>query len=481
MLNSAEIIEYQVSSTQTRVALNTPNAQTLLLLSMLRHYYNRVGPINNKRSMRTIGFILFVPLLSVGYLPAADETVSKYMGPGSCAAPACHGGVQPRAETSVLQNEYSTWAVKDKHTKAFAVLSNDIAKRMGRILRLPNPPQEEQKCLVCHSLDSRPEQTATTVDKIDGLSCENCHGPASNWLEQHTRRDWTYEKSIELGMYNTRDLIKRGERCLSCHLGTSDKFVDHEMIAAGHPDLYFELKSFSDVMPPQWKEPVDKDPWVGVRTVGTGQAVQLREELRRVARRAQGKVWPEFAELDCYACHHSLTAAKVSWRLQRGYPDRRPGNPPLDMSRYAVFQKVAHEIDRSAAQQLDAEMSQVYKLVSDLGADRGQIAAVASRAAQTADRLAHTIQGAQFDREITLRLMKSIAGDAERISNQGERSAEQAFMVLQSLFSASSANTGNADQVRAALNGLYQQLDNPSAYNPARFAEQLRNVGALLR
>jgi len=28
----------------------------------------------------------------------------------------------------------------------------------------------------------------------------------------------------------------------------TNKFVDHEMIAAGHPDLYFELDSFSAVM-----------------------------------------------------------------------------------------------------------------------------------------------------------------------------------------------------------------------------------------
>jgi Cytochrome c554 and c-prime len=387
--------------------------------------------------MRTAGFnfvvLQVVLLLTLGYLLAADEThplaAAKYMGPGSCAAPSCHGGVQPRTETSVLQNEYSTWVVKDKfHTKAFNVLTNDIGQRMGRILGLAHP-ETEQKCLVCHSLDATPEQSAKTFDKNDGVSCENCHGPASNWLEQHTRRDWNYEKSVELGMYNTRDLIQRSEKCLSCHLGTAEKFVDHAMIAAGHPDLYFELESFSAYMPRHWKEPVDKDPWVGVRTVGTGQAVQLREELRRVARRAQGKVWPEYAELDCFACHHSLTAAKDSWRQQRGYPDRRPGNPPFNMSRYVVFQKVTYEIDRNAGQQLDAEMSQVYKLVSDIAADRHQVATVANRAAQTADRLAHSIQGAQFDREMTLRLMKSISGDAERISNQGERSAEQAVMA----------------------------------------------------
>jgi hypothetical protein len=34
-------------------------------------------------------------------------------------------------------------------------------------------------------------------------------------------------------MYDTRNLEKRSEKCLTCHLGTADKFVDHEMIAAG--------------------------------------------------------------------------------------------------------------------------------------------------------------------------------------------------------------------------------------------------------
>ena len=64
------------------------------------------------------------------------------------------------------------------------------------------------------------------------------------WLGPHTERDWTHEKSVAVGMYDTRDLTKRSEKCLSCHLGNEEKSVDHEMIAAGHPDLFFELDSF---------------------------------------------------------------------------------------------------------------------------------------------------------------------------------------------------------------------------------------------
>jgi hypothetical protein len=39
----------------------------------------------------------------------------------------------------------------------------------------------------------------------------------------------------------------------------------------------------------------------------------------------------------------------------------------------------------------------------------------------------------------------------------------------------------NAADVRAAINGLFQQLENPSAYNPADFARQVRKLNSLLK
>ncbi len=116
-------------------------------------------------------------------------------------------------------------------------------------------------------------------------------------------------------MYDTRDLVKRSEKCLTCHLGTAEKQVDHEMIAAGHPDLTFELDSFSAAMPRHWKANRSDDTWIGVQVWAVGQAVQLRESLNRLSRRAGGPNWPEYAELDCFACHHCFDAPADSWRL----------------------------------------------------------------------------------------------------------------------------------------------------------------------
>ena len=410
--------------------------------------------------------------------PAPPSVPGKYTGPGSCSSTSCHGGVQPRSETTVLQNEYSTWAVRDKHTHAYIVLSNDVGKRMGRILNIE--PEKNKKCTDCHALEVPLEQKAKTFDSNDGVSCESCHGPSSGWLGPHTTRDWTYAKSVELGMYDTRDLIKRSERCLSCHVGTAEKYVDHEMIAAGHPDLIFEQGSFEAVMPKHWKD-YTKDPWIDIKTVATGQAVQLREDMRRIARSAN-RFWPEYAELDCFACHHSLTAAKDSWRQERGYPGRRAGNPPYNMSRFVVFQVVANDVDSAGAGQLAGDVRRVYDLVSNITADRGQIASAANAAAESADRMARRMAGVQFDAAMTMRLMKGISADADRIAAQGERSAEQAAMALDSLYIAYSTveKTGN-EQMRAAINGLFQTFENQSAFTPGAFSRQMKNVSGLLR
>jgi hypothetical protein len=389
--------------------------------------------------------------------------------------------VQPREDTTVLQNEYSTWVVRDKHAHAYVNLTNPIGVRIAKIMGL-GKPETAPRCLACHALDVPVDQRARTFDLTDGVGCENCHGPASAWLGPHTTRGWNFEKSNELGMYNTRDLIKRSEKCLTCHLGTPEKSVDHELIAAGHPDLYFELDSFMSVMPPHWKE-VDKDPLFGVRALAVGQAVQLREQLKRIARESQGGIWPEYAELDCFACHHSLVAAKDSWRQERGYAGRRPGNPPMNLARYMVFRRVIQEADAGAAQQLTADVDKVYSLVTSLRSDRGQIAAQASSTAELSDRLAQRLNAMKFDPAMTLRLMKTISGDADAITEQGERSAEQATMVLDSLFIAysKSGKLSNDTQVRTGINGLFQQLEDPSAYNGVRFARDLKALNSLLQ
>jgi len=432
------------------------------------------------RDALCIGIVGGVLFISTPLAGAENVQVSKFTGPGACSSPSCHGGVQPRDQTSVLQNEYSTWAVRDKHARAFANLTSAVGMRIAKIMGLASP-DTTPRCLACHALDVPASQRARTLDLSDGVGCENCHGAASAWLGPHTINGWKYEKSVELGLYDTRDLVKRSEKCLTCHLGTADKSVDHELIAAGHPDLYFELDSFTSVMPPHWKE-VDNAPWLSVRAMAVGQAVQLREQMKRLARESQSGGWPEYAELDCFACHHNLTATKDSWRQDRGYSGRHPGNPPLNLSRYVVLRHVVQETDPVGARALQASMDQVYVTASALNSDRSQLSAEANVASQLAGGIAMRLNAMKFNQSQTLRLLKSMSADSDGIAQQGERAAEEATMALDSLFIAYTKNgkLANDAQIRAAINELFTRLDNPSAYNGFEFAAAMKKLNSLL-
>jgi Cytochrome c554 and c-prime len=453
----------------------------------------RIGPECKRWPLRCAVFLcgaIFFGALPVARAARPPADTSEYTGPGSCSSTSCHGSVKPRADSRIFQNEYSIWVVKDKHAKAYEALTGPVGERIGRILGV-GKSEQAAKCLACHALDVPADTRAKTFELNEGVACESCHGPASAWLGPHTTRGWTHEQSVAAGMYDTRNLVRRTEKCLSCHLGTQEKFVDHEMIAAGHPDLYFELDSFSAVMPRHWKTPresapgvaAESDAWSGVRDWGTGQAVQLRASMERIAWRAKGKNWPEYSELQCFACHHALTAPEQSWRQERGYPGRRPGDPPWNGSRYAVFRELAHLVDNDAAARLDDQVAHIAKMLSQLNPDREGVATAAASTALLANQIAARIETQPYDAAMTMRLLQRISNDADEISNEGERAAEQAAMALDSLFIAWSRNAKPANEadIRAAINGLFQQLENPSAYNPADFGRQMRKVNSLLK
>ncbi|HMD33245.1 MAG TPA: hypothetical protein VKG84_15120, partial [Candidatus Acidoferrales bacterium] len=310
-------------------------------------------------------------------------------------------------------------------------------------------------------------------------------------LGGHTTRGWSHEDSVKLGMVDTRNVIHRTEKCLECHLGNQNQFVDHEMIAGGHPDLYFELDSFSAAMPRHWKVPRESAPgkpsedanMLGMREWSTGQATQLRAALDRVSWRAKGKVWPEYSELDCFACHHALGPAAQSWRQEHGYSDRRAGDPPWQASRYVVFMHLVEAVDPATAQDLAGKVGKVQTEVNKLNPDPNTVVSAAGAAAPVAARLAEKFDTMTYDAATAKRVMIAITGDADHIAYAGERSGEQAAMALDSLYIAYSkeAKASDAAEVRAAINVLFQQLENPSYFEPGAFAGQMRKVGALVR
>jgi hypothetical protein len=209
--------------------------------------------------------------------------------------------------------------------------------------------------------------------------------------------------------------------------------------------------------------------------------VQLRESLSRLSRSAASKSWPEFAELECYSCHHNLTSPQDSWRQARGYAGRNPGAPAWDASRYVVFRHLVEQISPEDSRQLDAQLEKVSTLVGS-GSDREQIESAAKQASGMADRIAQGLRRQPYGRDLSARVMQAIAADGAPIAEQGELSAAQAAMALDSISLAYQKNekSGNEQELRAAINRLFDQVQNPSAYNAPMFAAQMQKVKKLL-
>jgi hypothetical protein len=417
-----------------------------------------------------------------------DELVEKpgmYTGVVSCANTGCHGAPAPISNSNVLQNEYDTWlhGPPRSHVRAWEILLNKESRLIAKNMGLKQPADKAKICLDCHATNVPKELQGGTIEIADGVQCESCHGPAGGWRARHVQAGWTHQDSVNAGMIDQRDLRARTKNCLSCHMGDATKTVDHELIAAGHPILTFELDNFtqSRLMPLHWKPLKDKpnaDAYGpsthGVNAWAVGQAVIFSEGLAHLSRQAKSDKWPEFASMSCAACHHDLRTGE--WRQERGYQGRA-GLPPWSPVRWSVLRHVVAEVAPDQQASLDAEVNELAKLVASMRRPE----AVSEKADSIAKKLSAVtdkVESTQWTEKRVRSLMSRIANDADYFYRNDRQSAEQATWALVSL-SASLART-NPKLVRGgvqkSVDDLYKQLNKmpmPDEYENSRFRETL--------
>jgi hypothetical protein len=385
-------------------------------------------------------------LLFVTLVAAAAQPVSNYVGAGGCNGSNCHGATTPLPErdSRILGNEYATWTVADKHARAYKGLVEARGKRMTEILKIADATRD-RRCTVCHVVGS-PEKTRT-----DGVACEACHGSAEQWLGTHKNPN-THEASIKIGMIDTRNPEVRAKSCLSCHLGTGDQVVDHELIAAGHPDLAFELETFDVAQPAHHRM---RPAAMRIRAWATGQAVALAEGMRLLAAHA-GKGMLEFSDLECYQCHHDLRAD--SWRIQRGYGSRKPGALQVNTARIEVLRILVATAAPDQRTAFDNAAAQVSP----------SSAASAQALQRIAESLATRFQQQDVD---AAAMIRALTAGIQRVADAGVNAAEQATMSLDAL----TAALGRPPERTTAL---YDYLEHPSSYRPRDFADLFRKAAS---
>lgn len=156
---------------------------------------------------------------------AGEDAVHKYVGADKCKT--CH-------MAAAKGNQYGQW-LGSKHANAFTALASDQALAFAKERGLSKPPQQEDACLKCHVSGWGKPATAfmPTYKKEQGVSCESCHGPGSDYWKMDIMKDKT--KAVAAGL-----IIPDEKTCTGCHNSESPTFkgfVFKEMFAKiAHPN-----------------------------------------------------------------------------------------------------------------------------------------------------------------------------------------------------------------------------------------------------
>lgn len=145
----------------------------------------------------------------------------------------------------------------------------------------------------------------------EGVGCAGCHGPAEQWVNEHYLASWRPQDAIEQGFVPNDDLLTRARMCASCHVGDRDRDMNHDIIAAGHPALRFEMASHHSRLPKHWRDDQAGDlAGFEAKLWAAGAVASADAWLALQQGRAGGKTavstWPDFAANDCSSCHQSL-------------------------------------------------------------------------------------------------------------------------------------------------------------------------------
>lgn len=126
----------------------------------------------------------------------------KYVGAYTCGQ--CHRGAR-------FNHQYSRWR-RSPHARAWAVLGTPRAREIAREEGVDGDPQRDPRCLRCHTtVGTAPRQLVASTYEIDeGVGCEACHGPGSDYMTETIMRDRQAARRNGL-----REVSK--EVCKSCH------------------------------------------------------------------------------------------------------------------------------------------------------------------------------------------------------------------------------------------------------------------------
>lgn len=415
-----------------------------------------------------------------------------FEGVASCAGSTCHGRAEGNGAV-VRQDEIATWqepsSVSGAHSRAYAVLAGRRGQQIASSLGL-GPATQAKDCLGCHATFAPSAKRGARFQLSDGVGCESCHGASEGWLSSHYARPATHMSNVADGLTPLENPQVRANVCLDCHYGSTKpgQFVTHEMMAAGHPRVSFELDLFSTL---QQHHDIDDDYAQrkrkpnAVRFWAVGQAEAVRRQTSLFAQPKFGMegAFPQFYFFDCHSCHREIQDSD-NRRLTFETNPERPiafGNPPFNDENIIMLSAVSGALVPAQASDFKAASRNFHKAMAGGGNPREAAQELSQRARALSNALS---QRAYIDAD-AFRIIEIIGGNATRSRFTDYSGAVQSVMAIDTLLNGLVTNgrvtAGAAAGIRASINRAYAAVEEPNAFKPADFRTSLNSATTAIR
>lgn len=401
-----------------------------------------------------------------GLADIPQHAPDQHLGVATCASSFCHGSTTANDQYSVLQNEYTIWSKADAHSKAYETLLKPESQRIARKLGLQNA-HEAAVCLDCHADNVPAAKRGEKFQITDGVGCEACHGGSENWISSHVAEGnnsaASHSANIANGLYPTDQPEARAKLCMSCHIGTPDKFATHDIMGAGHPRLSFELTTFSAIQPAHYR--IDNDyyqrkiaePDAKVWAIGQIQAAK-RTALNLTNRQLLGRgLFPELAVFDCHACHHPMDQQR--WAPNQARAALGTGEIRLNDSQLTLVRPILAHYDLPLAKRYLAGIQRLHAASLQ---SRSAMMSAAKQLANTLDQAQQLIGEKDIQAQDALALMEQLSWRGAQGQYRDYAAAEHAVMGLQVL----AETAGIRDGLNSELDRLFKALGNENRYAP---------------
>ena len=180
-------------------------------------------PLRSVRGSVTRSKLRFVPssviaavALFLATLPLLGQQTKHAVYVGARVCGSCHDGIG-------MGNQYSKWLMT-KHARAYTSLSKPESLQIAKLSGVPEPPDKALLCLGCHATaaEAEPWERDPTFAIEDGMQCEKCHGPGSEYATAEVMAD--REAAIKAGLR-----IPTKEWCAKCHYVKGSHVAVHKL------------------------------------------------------------------------------------------------------------------------------------------------------------------------------------------------------------------------------------------------------------